>query len=110
VQISNRLGKVLILVIGQGAREHAITHTLLQDPNVEVVCAPGNPGIAQIAKIASVDINDTPAVVELARKHKPDLVVVAGYNDFQYHGTIERVHVHYVSGEVGLKPHTVRSV
>jgi phosphoribosylamine--glycine ligase len=76
VQISNRLGKVLILVIGQGAREHAITHTLLQDPNVEVVCAPGNPGIAQIAKIASVDINDTPAVVELARKHKPDLVVI----------------------------------
>jgi phosphoribosylamine--glycine ligase len=67
---------VLILVIGQGAREHAITHTLLQDPNVEVVCAPGNPGIAQIAKIASVDINDIPAVVELARKHKPDLVVI----------------------------------
>ncbi len=67
---------MLILVIGQGAREHAITHTLLQDPNVEVVCAPGNPGIAQIAKIASVDINDIPAVVELARKHKPDLVVI----------------------------------
>jgi len=76
VQISNRLGKVLILVIGQGAREHAITHTLLQDPNVEVICAPGNPGIAQIAKIAAVDINDIPAVVELAKKHKPDLVVI----------------------------------
>jgi phosphoribosylamine--glycine ligase len=67
---------VLILVIGQGAREHAITHTLLQDPNVEVVCAPGNPGIAQIAKIAPVDINDIPAVVELAKKHKPDLVII----------------------------------
>jgi phosphoribosylamine--glycine ligase len=67
---------VLILVIGQGAREHAITHTLLQDPNVEVVCAPGNPGIAQIAQIASVDINDIPAVVGLAKKHKPDLVVI----------------------------------
>jgi len=76
VRISNRLGKVLILVIGQGAREHAITHTLLQDPNVEVICAPGNPGIAQIAKIESVDINDIPAVVELAKKHKPDLVVI----------------------------------
>ena len=76
MQISNRLGKVLILVIGQGAREHAITHTLLQDPNVEVICAPGNPGIAQIAKIAAVDINDIPAVVELAKKHKPDLVVI----------------------------------
>jgi phosphoribosylamine--glycine ligase len=76
VRISNRLGKVLILVIGQGAREHAITHTLQQDPNVEVICAPGNPGIAQIAKIASVDINDIPTVVELAKKHKPDLVVI----------------------------------
>ena len=67
---------MLILVIGQGAREHAITHTLKQDPNVEVICAPGNPGIAQIAKIASVDINDISAVVELAKKHNPDLVVV----------------------------------
>jgi len=76
VRISNRLGKVLILVIGQGAREHAITHTLIQDPNVEVICAPGNPGIAQIAKIAAVDINDIPAVVDLAKKHNPDLVVI----------------------------------
>jgi phosphoribosylamine--glycine ligase len=67
---------VLILVIGQGAREHAITHTLLQDPNVEVVCAPGNPGIAQIAKIAPVDINDIASVVKIAKKHKPDLVVI----------------------------------
>ena len=76
MRISNRLGKVLILVIGQGAREHAITHTLQQDPNVEVICAPGNPGIAQIAKIESVDINDIPAVVELAKEHNPDLVVI----------------------------------
>ncbi len=76
MRISNRLGKVLILVIGQGAREHAITHTLQQDLNVEVICAPGNPGIAQIAKIASVDINDISAVVELAKKHNPDLVVI----------------------------------
>jgi phosphoribosylamine--glycine ligase len=67
---------VLILVIGQGAREHAITHTLLQNPKVEVICAPGNPGIAEIAKITAVDINDIPAVVELAKKHKPDLVVI----------------------------------
>ncbi len=76
MRISNRLGKVLILVIGQGAREHAITHTLLQDPNVKVVCAPGNPGIAQIAQIEAVDINDISSVVDLAKKHKPDLVVI----------------------------------
>jgi len=67
---------VLILVIGQGAREHAITHTLLQDPNVEVVCAPGNPGIAEIAQVDAVDINDVSSVVALAKKHKPDLVVI----------------------------------
>jgi phosphoribosylamine--glycine ligase len=76
VQISNRLGKVLILVIGQGAREHAITHTLLQDPKVEVVCAPGNPGIANIAQVDAVDIADATSVVALAKKHKPDLVVI----------------------------------
>jgi phosphoribosylamine--glycine ligase len=67
---------VLILVIGQGAREHAITHTLLQDPDVKVVCAPGNPGIAQIAKIESIDIKDIPAIVALAKTCKPDLVVI----------------------------------
>ena len=67
---------MLILIIGQGAREHAITHTLLQDPNVKVVCAPGNPGIAQIAQIEAVDINDISSVVDLAKKHKPDLVVI----------------------------------
>jgi len=67
---------VLILVIGQGAREHAITHTLLQDPKVEVVCAPGNPGIANIAQVAAVDIADATSVVALAKKHKPDLVVI----------------------------------
>lgn len=67
---------MLILVIGQGAREHAITHTLLLDPNIEVVCAPGNPGIAQIAKIAPVDVNEISSVVDLAKTHKPDLVVI----------------------------------
>jgi phosphoribosylamine--glycine ligase len=76
VRNRNRLGKVLILVIGQGAREHAITHTLLQDPTVEVVCAPGNPGISQIAKTEAVDINEISSVVDLAKKHKPDLVVI----------------------------------
>lgn len=76
MRISNRLGKVLILVIGQGAREHAITHTLLQDSKIEVVCAPGNPGIAEIAQVDAVDITDVSSVVALAKKHKPDLVVI----------------------------------
>jgi len=74
--ISNRLRKVLILVIGQGAREHAITQTLLRDPDVQVICAPGNPGIAKIAKIATVDITDTKSIILLAKKFDPDLVVI----------------------------------
>ena len=73
---SNRLGKVLILVIGQGAREHAITQKLLRDPDVQVICAPGNPGIAEIAQVDAVDINDVSSVVALAKKYKPDLVVI----------------------------------
>ncbi|MSX30120.1 MAG: phosphoribosylamine--glycine ligase, partial [Actinobacteria bacterium] len=67
---------MLILVIGQGAREHAITHTLLRDPDVQVICAPGNPGIAQIAQIEPVNPTDALAVVALAKKHNPDLVVI----------------------------------
>jgi phosphoribosylamine--glycine ligase len=67
---------VLILVIGQGAREHAIAHTLLQDPKVEVICAPGNPGIANIARVDDVNIAEAASVVALAKKHKPDLVVI----------------------------------
>lgn len=74
--ISNRLRKVLILVIGQGAREHAITQTLLQDPDVQVICAPGNPGIAKISQISPVDVTDTNSVVALAKKCNPDLVVI----------------------------------
>jgi len=74
--ISNRLRKVLILVIGQGAREHAITQHLLRDPDVEVICAPGNPGIAKISKISVVDVADTNSIVALAKKCNPDLVVI----------------------------------
>jgi phosphoribosylamine--glycine ligase len=67
---------VLILVIGQGAREHAITQTLLRDPDAQVICAPGNPGIAEIAQVHAVDITDVSSVVALAKMHKPDLVVI----------------------------------
>ena len=67
---------MLILVIGQGAREHAITQTLIRDPKVKVVCAPGNPGIADIARVDAVDIAEAASVVALAKKHKPDLVVI----------------------------------
>jgi phosphoribosylamine--glycine ligase len=67
---------VLILVIGQGAREHAITQTLLKDKNVEVVCAPGNPGIAKIARTSTVSPNDADSVLALAKELTADLIVI----------------------------------
>jgi phosphoribosylamine--glycine ligase len=67
---------VQILVIGQGAREHAIVATLLKDSDVTVFCAPGNPGIAQIAKTIPVNATDRKAVVAVAKEVQADLVVI----------------------------------
>ena len=66
-----------VLVIGAGAREHALVSALLADPAVDaVIAAPGNPGIAAIALCEPVDPLDPDAVSELARRHAVDLVVV----------------------------------
>jgi phosphoribosylamine---glycine ligase len=67
---------VLILVIGQGAREHAIIQSLTLDADVNVICAPGNPGIKQIAKTFDVNSNDVSEIVALAKIHNPDFVVI----------------------------------
>jgi phosphoribosylamine--glycine ligase len=69
---------VQVLVIGSGAREHAIVRALSLDPSVDaVIAAPGNPGIAQVALCEPLDdVTDAVAVVGLARRHAVDLVVV----------------------------------
>ncbi len=67
---------MLILVIGQGAREHAIVRTLLKDDGVQVVCAPGNPGISALTRTAHVNPTDSAEVVALAKDFNADLVVV----------------------------------
>lgn len=67
---------MLILVIGQGAREHAIVRALLKDDGVQVVCAPGNPGIAALTRTAHVNPTDSAEVVALAQDFNADLVVV----------------------------------
>ena len=66
-----------VLVIGSGAREHALITALLADDSVtEVVAAPGNAGIAQVVAIRPVDVADAPAVAALAGELRPDLVVI----------------------------------
>ncbi|GAB0023918.1 phosphoribosylamine--glycine ligase [Helicobacter pylori] len=66
-----------VLVIGSGAREHALVRALTLDPTVSaVIAAPGNPGTEAIALTEPVAAEDPQAVVELARSHEADLVVV----------------------------------
>ncbi len=66
-----------ILVVGSGAREHAIARALTSDPvHHEVLVAPGNPGTARIATNLDVDPLDAQAVAGLAVEQAVDLVVV----------------------------------
>jgi phosphoribosylamine--glycine ligase len=68
---------VKVLVLGSGAREHALVKAVAADPEVDaVIAAPGNPGIDATALCVPVDILDGEAVAALAREHDVDLVVV----------------------------------
>ncbi|MEY2635452.1 MAG: hypothetical protein RIS75_1392, partial [Actinomycetota bacterium] len=66
-----------ILVIGSGAREHAIVRALLRDPDVEAVwAAPGNAGIAQDVEVFDLDVKNSGAITTLSQKLNADLVVI----------------------------------
>jgi phosphoribosylamine---glycine ligase len=68
---------VKVLVIGSGAREHALVRSLLADPEVtQVWAAPGNAGIAQDVPVHAVDAGDPVAIGDLAVELDVDLVVI----------------------------------
>jgi phosphoribosylamine--glycine ligase len=68
---------VRVLVVGSGAREHALVLALAQDPQVTALaCAPGNAGTAAVAEQHGLDVRDGAAVVALARDWRADLVVI----------------------------------
>jgi len=66
-----------VLVVGSGAREHALVRRLAREPGLtSVVAAPGNPGMAGLARTLSVDISNPTAIEALAASEGIDLTVV----------------------------------
>src|SRR5262245_42886797 len=66
-----------VLVIGSGGREHAIVARLVTEREADLVlCAPGNPGIARLARTVTVNVSDIDALLSLAVREAIDLTVV----------------------------------
>jgi len=66
-----------ILLIGSGGREHAIALSLKKSPLcTELICAPGNPGMANLGKCLPVDVANPKAIAEIAKNEKADLTVI----------------------------------
>lgn len=66
-----------VLVIGSGGREHALTWAIRKSARVsEVVCAPGNGGIAQVARLVQTNQKDVNDLLRVVVAENPDLTVV----------------------------------
>jgi phosphoribosylamine--glycine ligase len=66
-----------VLIVGGGGREHALAWKLRrEDPTVELLAAPGNPGIATLAECVAIPASDLVGLQRLARERKVDLTVV----------------------------------
>ena len=66
-----------ILVVGGGGREHALVWKILRSPRApQVVCAPGNAGIAEIAETVAIAADDIDGLVRYAAETRVDLTVV----------------------------------
>jgi phosphoribosylamine--glycine ligase len=72
---------VKVLIVGGGGREHAIAWKLKHDdPALELHCAPGNPGIAELATCHAIPVSDLEGLVRLATSARFDLTIVGPEN------------------------------
>ena len=66
-----------VLVIGAGGREHAVIWALRKSPRVSgIVCAPGNGGIAAIARCVPASLKDLNDLLRVVAEESPDLTIV----------------------------------
>ncbi len=75
--MAESFSKLTLLIIGSGAREHALVKAARRSPLVKIVhAAPGNAGIAEEAVCHPVKADDVPGLVALAKKERADFVIV----------------------------------
>ena len=70
-----------VLVIGSGGREHALCWSLRRGAGrgaLDIICAPGNAGIGQVARLAPVSATDVPVLAEFAERERVELTIVGG--------------------------------
>ena len=66
-----------VLVIGSGGREHALCWKIASSPLCSALyCAPGNDGIAQVAELLPIAVNQQEALLEAAKRLEIDVVVI----------------------------------
>jgi phosphoribosylamine--glycine ligase len=65
-----------ILLIGSGGREHALAWRLKQNPSARLISAPGSSALAALGEIEPVAPDNLSALVALAKRRKPDLIVI----------------------------------
>jgi phosphoribosylamine--glycine ligase len=65
-----------VLVLGSGAREHALVARVAGEGGHEVLCTPGNPGIARLSRTCDIALDNPEALVRFARRERTDLTIV----------------------------------
>jgi len=66
-----------VLMVGGGGREHALAWKLRRDdPSLELISTPGNPGLAEMGRTTPVSATDITALTALARRERPELTIV----------------------------------